>query len=92
MTRDVLAVIGHAVKDYDTWRVGYEAHAPARTKAGVTMAEVFRDPEDRNKLTIVLRFRDIAGAKGFLADPGLKEAMQKAGVVSAPTMTLAVAV
>ncbi|MFZ5709901.1 MAG: cyclase [Pseudomonadota bacterium] len=92
MSTDVLAVIGHSVKDYDTWRVGYDAHAPARAKAGVTKAEVFRDPEDRNKVTIVLRFRDIAGAKGFFADPGLKEVMQKAGVVSAPAVTLAVAV
>lgn len=86
----VLAVISHTVKDYAAWLPIYDEARALRAKAGVTGAEVFRDPADPNKLTIIHRFKTVAAAKEFLADPALKAAMEKGGVIGAPTSIVAV--
>jgi quinol monooxygenase YgiN len=86
----VLAVISHTVRDYATWLPVYEAAQTLRAKAGVTGAEVFRDPVDPNKLTIIHRFKTVAAANAFLADPALKAAMAKGGVIGAPASIIAV--
>jgi quinol monooxygenase YgiN len=88
----VLAVVSHPVKDYATWRVGYDGAEAIRQKAGVTGAEVFRDPKDPNMMIIIHRFPNIEAAQGFMADPDLKAAMTKYGVTAPPTVTFAVAV
>jgi quinol monooxygenase YgiN len=81
----VLAVINHTVKDYAAWLPVYEGAESLRAKSGVTGAEVFRDPSDPNKLTIIHRFKTVVAANAFLADPALKAAMAKGGVIGAPT-------
>jgi quinol monooxygenase YgiN len=86
----VLAVISHTVKDYAAWRPIYDGAETLRAKAGVTGAEVFRDPTDPNKLTIIHRFKTVAAANAFLADPALKAAMAKGGVIGAPTAIIAI--
>jgi quinol monooxygenase YgiN len=86
----VLAVISHTVKDYAAWLPVYHAADSLRAKAGVTGAEVFRDPGDPNKLTIIHRFKTVAAANAFLADPALKAAMAKGGVIGAPTAIIAI--
>jgi len=86
----VLAVISHTVKDYAAWLPIYDAAQSLRAKAGVTGAEVFRDPVDPNKLTIIHRFKTVAAANAFLADPALKAAMAKGGVIGAPASIIAI--
>ena len=86
----VLAVISHTVKDYAVWLPVYASAESLRAKAGVTGAEVFRDPSDPNKLTIIHRFKTVSAATAFLADPALKAAMAKGGVVGAPTTIVAI--
>ena len=88
----VLAVVTHPVKDYAAWRVGYDGAEAIRQKAGVTGAEVFRDPKDPNMMIIIHRFPSVEAAQGFMADPDLKAAMTKYGVTAPPTVTFAVAV
>jgi quinol monooxygenase YgiN len=86
----VLVVISHTVKDYAAWLPIYDAAQSLRAKAGVTGAEVFRDPVDPNKLTIIHRFKTVAAANAFLSDPALKAAMAKGGVIGAPASIIAV--
>ncbi len=88
----VLAVVSHRVKDYAAWRVVYDGAEPIRQKAGVTGAEVFRDPTDPNMMVIIHRFPTTEAARGFLGDPALKDAMMKGGVMAPPAIILAVAV
>ena len=88
----VLAVVSHPVTDYAAWRVVYDSAEPIRQKAGVTGAEVFRDPNDPNIMVIINRFPTTEAARGFLGDPSLTEAMMKGGVTAPPTVVLAVAV
>ncbi len=88
----VLGVISHPVKDYAAWRVVYDAAEPLRQKAGVTGAEVFRDPANPNQLVILHRFPSLDAAHGYFGDPALKDAMTRAGVMAPPVITLALAV
>ena len=89
---NVLAVVSHPVKDFAAWKLVYDSVQPLRDRAGVTGAEVFRDPADPAKIVVIHRFPSIEAAQGFLSDPGLKEAMAKGGVTAPPSVTLAVAV
>jgi quinol monooxygenase YgiN len=88
----VLAIISHPVKDYAAWRKVYDSAEPLRQQAGITGAEVFRDPKDEKLLTIIHRFPTLDAAQGFLGNPDLKDAMMKAGVSAPPTVTVAAAV
>ena len=88
----VLAVISHPVKDYAVWKAVYDSAEPIRAKAGVTGAEVFRDPKDPNMIVVIHRFPTLDAMQGFLSDPGLKAAMDKGGVLAAPTAVVGIAV
>jgi quinol monooxygenase YgiN len=88
-TGPVLAVISHPVVDYAAWRPAYDSAEPIRQKAGITGAEVLRDPDDPNQLVIIHRFETVDAAQGFLSDPDLKMAMTKGDVSAPPTVILA---
>ncbi len=88
----VLAVISHPVKDYAVWKAVYDSAEAIRQKAGVTGAEVFHDPKDPNMMVIIHRFPTLDAMQAFLGDPNLKAAMDKAGVLAAPTALVGVAV
>ena len=88
----VLAVISHPVKDYAVWKAVYDSAEPIRAKAGVTGAEVFRDPKDPNMIVVIHRFPTLDAMQAFLSDPGLKAAMEKGGVLAAPTAVVGIAV
>jgi hypothetical protein len=80
-------IIKHRVASFDTWRQGFEAHAPERKKHGFTSCTVLRDTTDPNLLTCVLQAKDMTEAKTFLALPALRDAMQKAGVQGVPEIS-----
>jgi quinol monooxygenase YgiN len=58
--------------------------APVRAKHNWIAAEVLRDAADPNLVTVVNRVRDIDSAKRYGSSPGLREAMDKGGVISPP--------
>ncbi len=86
----VLAVVSHPVADFAAWHKAYDSAEPIRAKAGVTGAEIFQDPGDPGKVTVIHRFASVAAAQGFLGDPALKDAMMQGGVTAVPSVTLAV--
>lgn len=45
---------------------------------------VLRAADDPNSVLVLLSWPSAADAQGFLADPSLREAMSRAGVVGAP--------
>ncbi len=73
--------IHHKVKDYPTWRKGYDEHEKSRTSAGITNGKVFRGAEDPNDVLILQDVADMGRARAWLSGDDLKAAMQKAGVV-----------
>lgn len=76
--------VTHTVKDFDAWKKVYDENESARIEAGLTKLSVSRDMENPNKVYVFNIMADLQKAKDFGANPKLKEAMQKAGVTSAP--------
>ena len=77
-------IVRHKVRDYDTWFPLFTEHGDVRRKYGALAHQVYRSSEDPNDLTIITTFKDLAGARGFAADPSLPTVMERAGVISAP--------
>jgi hypothetical protein len=81
--------IHHKVKDYATWRKGYDEHEKSRLTAGVTNGRVFRSIEDPNDIVVFQDVADVPKARAWLAGEELKTAMQKAGVIGEPSVRFA---
>jgi hypothetical protein len=77
------------VKDYATWRVGYDANEKNRTSAGITNGRVFRRAEDPNDVVILADAADVAKARSWLTSDDMKAIMQKNGVLGSPTIRFA---
>jgi len=78
-------LIRHTIADYATWRPVFDAHEAFRRANGATgVGQVYRDEGNPNQITTVLEWDNAENARRFSNDPALKEAMQAAGVTSAP--------
>jgi hypothetical protein len=77
-------LIRHKVADFSTWKPHYDAHLPARQKAGLTEKHLLHDTDDSNNLVLLFEADDIQKAKEFAASTDLRETMQKAGVIDKP--------
>jgi hypothetical protein len=82
--------VHHKVKDYATWRTGYNAHETSRNSAGITNGRVFRSAEDPNDVVVLLDVADVAKARTWLGSEDLKATMQKSGVIGSPSIRFAV--
>jgi len=80
--------VRHRVADYDTWKIGYDEHGPARKEFGCTGDMLLRDASDPNSILVLTFWPTAADAQAFATDPRLPEAMQKAGVVSEPRIEI----
>src|SRR5665647_1407129 len=91
LSREVImvVVVQHRVRDFDAWKPLFEEHGDVRRKYGATGHEIYRGINDPNEITVVNHFPSKEQAEAFAADPSLKEAMARGGVVSEPVMTWA---
>ena len=80
--------IRHHVRDYATWRKAYEEAEPLRTQHGCTAQRVMQLPDDGNELLVTHDFPTAEQAGSFAHDPGLREAMGRAGVEGAPRIEI----
>ena len=78
--------VSHTVKDFDAWKKVYDEGESMRADAGMSKLAVCRDMDNPNKVYVFNKIADVEKAKGFAADPKLKEAMQKGGVTGTPVM------
>ena len=81
-----MVIIRHKVADFAKWQAAYDGHDSARLANGLHNYVIGRGIADSNMVMIALKADDIAKAKAFAKDPGLKQAMQKGGVMGAPTV------
>ena len=79
------------VKDYATWRSGYDGNEKSRVSAGITNGRVFRKAEDPNDVVILQDVADVAKARAWLGSDDLKTQMEKNGVVGSPNVRFAAA-
>jgi quinol monooxygenase YgiN len=80
----VVVVVTHEVKDYDSWRKGYNADELNRKNAGFKVWSVYADVNNPNMVSVIGEFPSAAAAEAFSTSPKLKEVMEKAGVVGKP--------
>ena len=77
-------IITHEVKDFKEWKVGYDGHESARAAAGFKVDSLYQSVSNTNEVTIIGTFPGIDAVNGFVNSPGLKETMEKFGVISQP--------
>jgi len=77
--------VRHSVADYTTWKSAFDEHGSVRRSHGAIGHRVLRDGND---ILVLLEFPDDAAAEAFQSDPSLRTAMQNAGVVAAPDISL----
>jgi heme-degrading monooxygenase HmoA len=85
----VVVMVQHRVSDFDAWKLVFDEHGDVRRRYGATGHEIYRGIEDPNEITIVNHFPSKEDAQAFAADPSLKDAMARGGVISEPRMTWA---
>jgi hypothetical protein len=83
-----MEVITQKVADFAKWSMAYEGHDSARLAAGLHNYVIGRGFADSNVVIVALKADDTTKAKAFAKDPGLKKAMQKGGVLGAPTISI----
>ena len=77
-------IIRHKVKDYTTWKRGYDEADWLRKQHGITYASLHRGESDPNEVIAVHEFKNMKGAKDFAKDvPSL---MGKIGVIGKPEL------
>ena len=79
------------VKDYATWRTGFDGREKSRLSAGITNGRVFRNAQDPNDVVILQDVADVAKARTWLGSNDMKATMQKSGVVGSPNVRFAAA-
>lgn len=83
-SKKVTMVISHEVKDYATWRKGFDADKPNRDKGGINIIGVYSSVDNPNMVTVIGEAPSAEAAKGMTSSPELKAAMERAGVISKP--------
>ena len=87
-TPETIATITHKVASFAKWLAAYEGHDSARRANGLHNYVIARGLQDTNMVMVVLKADDVAKAKSFAKDPGLKKAMQNAGVTGTPSFLI----
>ena len=77
-------LIRHKVKDFKTWKTGYDAHQPKRTEAGLTEKYLLRGADDANEVVLLFEAQDVNRAKAFTDSSDLHEKMEENGVIDKP--------
>jgi hypothetical protein len=81
-------IVRHTVADHAAWRAVYDEVDELRSSHGCTGEHVLHAPGDLNDIVALHNFPTVEQAQDFADDPGLKDAMGRAGVTSAPRIEI----
>ena len=79
-------LIQHRVKDFSTWKKIFDSKSDLRSASGELSAQVFRDANDPNRVTVINKWKSLESAQKFTQSPELREAMEKSGVEGQPAV------
>ncbi|MGI8581966.1 MAG: hypothetical protein ACR2KX_07215, partial [Chitinophagaceae bacterium] len=91
-TPENIMVVRHKVSDFAKFKTSYDAHDSLRLASGIHSYVIGRGVDDSNMVMVAVKAEDMTKAKAFAKDPSLKAAMQKSGVVGAPSISFATVV
>ncbi|MDQ0690224.1 antibiotic biosynthesis monooxygenase [Arthrobacter sp. W4I7] len=79
-----LVTILHRFADYDAFRRVYDSADGLRQSGGVTDHSVHRMADDPSNVLVLHYFDSLETARAFVNHPGLRDAMQQAGMQGEP--------
>lgn len=82
-----MMIATHKVANFEKWIISYEGHDSIRLANQIHSYVIGRGLMDSNLVMVAVKVDDIAKAKAFSKDPGLKKAMQQSGVISTPVFS-----
>ena len=77
-------LVHHKIEDYNKWKPAFDDNAGDRAEHGSTGGKIFRNADEPNDIFVLLEISSVEEGKKFAQSDSLKEAMQKAGVISMP--------
>lgn len=80
-------ILSHDVKGFASWKPHYDSDAARRENVGLKEIAVGTKSDDPNKVYMIWEGSP-EGLDKMLHDPGLKEKMELAGVISPPEITI----
>jgi len=83
----MILIVQHTVRDYDAWKPVFDEHEGVRVRYGCQGHTIYRDADDPNSLTLLFRYESRERADEFMRDPSLREAMERSGVISEPSIS-----
>ena len=86
-TPQSMMVATHKVKDFAKWIASYNEHDSMRLANGIHSYVIGRGLNDSNMVLVAVKVEDMDKAKAFAKAPSLKKAMEKGGVIGAPTIS-----
>jgi hypothetical protein len=75
-----VSIVHHRVADYDAWKQVYDSVREVQREGGVRQQAVLRPADDPAMVVVVHTFDSPEAAKAFFDNPGLQDAMGRAGV------------
>ena len=81
-----MLAVRHRVRDYKAWKKVFDEFSPRL--GGAKFHRVNRLVGDPDMILVVAGFDSEKAAQAFTADPGLADAMKRAGVVGEPRIEM----
>ena len=71
-------VVRNFVEDFDSWKAFFDRSAATRRAAGSTGTYLLRDAEDRNFVTMMVKFNELDEAHAFAYSEHMQESLKRA--------------
>lgn len=81
-------IVTHQVKDYDTWKAGFDADVDRRAGMGITNIITGKIPGSPDQAILIITLPSFAKLAGVMQDPELMAKMAELGVMGPPTIQL----
>jgi len=77
-------IITHEVKDFASWKTGFDAHESMRVAGGIQITGIYQDFEKPSLVTVTAQFPSIEAVKGFMSNADIQAVMKESGVIGVP--------
>ena len=81
-------LVQQKVKSFEEWKKVFDSVVSLRSSYGGRESQVFRNADDPNNVTVMVKWDSVANARKWAQSPEMKEAMQKAGVEGIPAINI----
>ena len=81
------ALVQFTVADFATWKAVFEEAAALRKSFGSINAQAFSKTDNKNEITVLLRFENRERAMQMFQSTEFREVTQRGGMVAPPQVT-----